>query len=135
MPIAGRRGRSKRAQAAWKVPTVSVRAAGAEQRFQPLRHLARGLVGEGDRQDVVRADAASRDQVGDPVGDDAGLARARPGQDQTGPSIASTASRWSGFRPSSSGDSWVMCSVTIISATQSRRGVSAWKASSAARCC
>ena len=49
--------------------------------LDPLPHLAGGLVGEGDGQDVVRLDALLQ-QVGDAAGDDAGLAAAGPGQDE-----------------------------------------------------
>src|SRR5207302_1460534 len=45
-------------------------------------HLPRRLVGEGHRQDVRGAGAAGRDQIGDAVGEDAGLAAAGPGEDE-----------------------------------------------------
>ena len=54
----------------------------ADQRGDPLAHLVRGLVGEGDRQDLVRMRPAGRQQPGDPVGQGAGLARAGAGEDQ-----------------------------------------------------
>ena len=57
-------------------------AAGADQRGNPIAHLAGGLVGEGDREDLTGPDIARRQQVGDPVRQHAGLARARPGDDQ-----------------------------------------------------
>ena len=46
-----------------------------------LLHLAGGLVGEGDGQDVARPHALLQ-QLGDAAGDDPGLAAAGPGQDQ-----------------------------------------------------
>ena len=52
---------------------------------QPLPHLPGCLVGKGHRQDTVGADAVLLNQVGDAVGDDAGLAAARPGNDQQRP--------------------------------------------------
>ena len=54
----------------------------AEQLFQAGFHLAGGLVGEGHRQDVVRAHLLGLHQVGNAVGQHAGLAGARPGQHQ-----------------------------------------------------
>jgi hypothetical protein len=54
----------------------------AEQVLEPLAHLACGLVRERDREDLVRLHAAGVDQVRDAVGEDAGLARARPGHDE-----------------------------------------------------
>ena len=48
----------------------------------PLLHLPRGLVGEGDRQDPEGRDAALGDQVRDPVGEDAGLARSGARDDE-----------------------------------------------------
>ena len=54
----------------------------AGQRPRPRGHLARGLVGEGDGQDLARGDVALRQQVGDPVGQHPGLARARAGHDE-----------------------------------------------------
>ena len=61
---------------------------GAQQRpsrdvqgIDPLLHLAGGLVGEGDGQDVPGRDALLN-EVGDSPRDDAGLARPGPGQDK-----------------------------------------------------
>ena len=56
----------------------------AEHVRDAFLHLARRLVGEGDRGDVGRVEAALLDQVGDLLGDHAGLARARPRQHQQG---------------------------------------------------
>jgi hypothetical protein len=44
-----------------------------------LAHLARRLVGEGDGEDALGSDATDPDQVGDPVGEDAGLSASRAG--------------------------------------------------------
>ena len=52
---------------------------GAEHRHQPLAHLPRRLVREGDRQDLVRLDADGRDQVGDTVREHARLPGAGSG--------------------------------------------------------
>ena len=54
----------------------------ADQRADPLAHLLGGLVGEGDREDLVRPRPAGGQKPGDAVGQDPGLARARPGQHQ-----------------------------------------------------
>ena len=54
----------------------------ADQADDPLAELRRRPVGEGHRQDPPRGDVLDADQVGDPVGEDAGLARAGAGQDQ-----------------------------------------------------
>jgi len=61
------------------------------------------LVGKGDGQDGVRGDAFFADQPGDAACDDPGLAGAGSGEDEQGPSVASTAARCSGFRLSISG--------------------------------
>jgi hypothetical protein len=55
-----------------------------EQPFDALAHLACGLVGEGDRQDLARLGLVGVDQERDPVGEHAGLAAARPGEYQQG---------------------------------------------------
>jgi quercetin dioxygenase-like cupin family protein len=52
------------------------------QPADPLGHLAGGLVGEGDREDLERVDVVITDQVGDPVGEHPGLARPRTGDDE-----------------------------------------------------
>ncbi len=54
----------------------------AKQGHHAVLHLTGGLVGEGDRQDVIRAHAHGADQVSDALGQHAGLARARAGQNQ-----------------------------------------------------
>ncbi len=47
-----------------------------------LFHLGRGLVGEGQREDLGGARRAGRDEIGDAAGDDGGLAGARARDDQ-----------------------------------------------------
>ena len=61
------------------------RATLSEHPLEPLAHLRGGLVGERDREDLVRLDAMRPDQVGDPVREDAGLARARARDDEERP--------------------------------------------------
>ena len=53
----------------------------ADQRFQPPNHLPGRASGERDQHDRSGRHARG-DQVGDAIGDDPRLARARPGQDQ-----------------------------------------------------
>ncbi len=65
----------------WNVPAQTFAALRADQGFEPADHLAGRPPGEGDQQDRLGRDPPG-DQVGDPVGDDPRLARARPGQDQ-----------------------------------------------------
>ena len=57
----------------------------AEHAFEPVTHLASGLVGEGDAEDAVGRDVLARDEIGDAVGDDAGLAGAGSGEHQQWP--------------------------------------------------
>ena len=59
-------------------------ARGQQQVLHPVAHLGGGLVGEGDREHVPRVDALHRQEIGDAVGDDPGLAAPRPGQDEHG---------------------------------------------------
>ena len=54
----------------------------ADQRGDPGGHLAGRLVGEGDGQDLVRCHITRGEQVGDPVGEHAGLPRTRARHDQ-----------------------------------------------------
>ena len=54
----------------------------ADQPADPRLHLARGLVGEGDGQNLIRAGAARRQQMRDPAGQRLGLARPGAGQHQ-----------------------------------------------------
>ena len=56
----------------------------ADQLLDALLHLARGLVGEGDREDLPGVHAAGRQEVGDAVGEHPGLAGARAGDDEQG---------------------------------------------------
>ncbi len=56
----------------------------AEDFFDALGHLFRGLVGEGDGEDGVGGDAALLDEVGDAMGDDAGFAGACAGEEEDG---------------------------------------------------
>ena len=57
----------------------------AEHPLEPLAHLPRRLVRERDREDLVRLDAVGADQVRDPVGEHARLARAGAGDDEQRP--------------------------------------------------
>jgi hypothetical protein len=49
-----------------------------------LFKLARGLVGKGDRQNLLRIDAVDLEQISDAVNDGPCFSRARPGEDQSG---------------------------------------------------
>ena len=55
-----------------------------EERFDAVTHLAGGFVGEGDGEDAPGGDALLLDEVGDAVGEDAGLAGAGAGEDEEG---------------------------------------------------
>ena len=57
-------------------------AAGADQKGNSIAHLAGGLVGEGDCEDLTRANITSSQQMSDPVRQHSGLARPRPSHDQ-----------------------------------------------------
>ena len=54
----------------------------AEHPLEPLAHLSRGLVGERDREDLVRPHAVRADQVSDAMREHAGLPGARTGDDE-----------------------------------------------------
>ena len=54
----------------------------ADQHADALLHLARGLVGEGDGEDLARECTAGRQDMGDAGGEHAGLAGAGAGQHQ-----------------------------------------------------
>jgi len=56
--------------------------AAAQQQLDALAHLLGRLVRERDREQLVRPRLAAVDQVGDPVGEHAGLATAGAGEDQ-----------------------------------------------------
>ena len=89
--------RRMRTQSEW-----NVEISGRSLSFLPSRAAARSLhfvgrlVGEGDGQNALGPDAVA-DQLGDAVGDDAGLAGARPGQHQQRPREGVTASCWAGL--------------------------------------
>ena len=53
-----------------------------KQAREPLRHLGGGTAGERDGETVLRRGATLGDQMGDPIGEGAGLARAGAGDDQ-----------------------------------------------------
>ena len=57
----------------------------ADHRFQPLAHLARRLVGEGDRENLGREGAAGREDMRQPGGQHPGFAGAGAGQHQHRP--------------------------------------------------
>jgi hypothetical protein len=57
----------------------------ADELAHPLAHLRRGFIGEGDREDLARPRGAGGQEIGDPTGKDAGLARAGTGKDQQWP--------------------------------------------------
>ena len=57
----------------------------ADERDDPLAQLAGGAVRERHREDLPRPDALDADEVGDPMGEDAGLAAAGAGEDQERP--------------------------------------------------
>jgi len=54
----------------------------ADKFLDALAHFGGGLVGEGHGQDGFRHHALVLDQIGDAVGDDAGFAAARAGEDE-----------------------------------------------------
>ena len=56
-----------------------------DQRLHPADHLARRLVGEGDRQHRARPGAPGREKMAEPRGEDAGLAGAGAGQHEQRP--------------------------------------------------
>ena len=56
----------------------------ADEGLDPLPHFGGGLVGEGDGQDLAVVGPPRGDQVGDPVAEHPGLARAGTGHDQQG---------------------------------------------------
>ena len=82
MPIASPSWRRTRAHSAWKVPGLDVAAALADEADDPLAQLGRGLVRERDGEDPPRRDALDPDEVGDAVGQHAGLARSGAGEDE-----------------------------------------------------
>ena len=96
--------RSRRAQAAWNVSTHMPRARPPSRRPTRSGHLAGGLVGERDRDDLAGAHVVVAHEVRDAVGQDARLAGARlPRSPAAGRRPLRTARRCSGFRSSISG--------------------------------
>ncbi len=67
-----------------KGPAPQTAQVAAQQLAHPPHHLARGLVGEGQQQQALGGDPLLQ-QPRHPVHQRAGLARARPGQDQRRP--------------------------------------------------
>src|SRR3954469_2412693 len=57
----------------------------AEETLQAFPHLTGRLVREGDGEDLIRFRTDRVDEMGDAVGEDARLARARPGNDEQRP--------------------------------------------------
>ncbi len=55
-----------------------------QERFDARLHLLRGFVGERHGQDLPGPDSLHRDEIGDPLGQDARLPRARTGYHQNG---------------------------------------------------
>ena len=66
----------------WKVPTQSGAAGSAQHGLDAPTHLARRLVGEGDREDAVRRDVLDLHQPRDAMRQHTGLAAAGAGQHQ-----------------------------------------------------
>ena len=64
-----------------KCPAPESARVGREEICDPIEHLARGLVGEGEEKDVAWIDAVL-EQVGDPICQGARLAGAGSGDDQ-----------------------------------------------------
>jgi hypothetical protein len=60
----------------------AVHGAALAQVLDAGAHLAGGFVGEGDSQDAITGDVKDLHQVGDAVGEDAGLAGAGASDDQ-----------------------------------------------------
>jgi len=57
-----------------------IRGRHAENLLHSFAHFARGLVGEGHREDIFGRDTARPDEIGDAVGEHPGLATAGTGQ-------------------------------------------------------
>ena len=78
--------RSILAATEWKVPSHGMPFdAVAQDSPDPLAHLARRLVGEGDGENLARPGAARRDQVREPRGQRRGLAGAGAGEHEHRP--------------------------------------------------
>jgi hypothetical protein len=80
--MCGASRRSSLAHSAWKRRNPHRPAVGAEQRLDPRAHFLRGLVRERDGEHAARVGQPRADDVGNPVGDDAGLAGPRACQDE-----------------------------------------------------
>ena len=74
-----------RPHAEWNVRIQIARATAPSMPFEPLAHLARRLVRERDREDLVRLHALRREQVRDAVREDARLAGAGAGDHEQRP--------------------------------------------------
>ena len=82
IPIASPSWRSTRAHSAWNVPAWTSRPPSPTRLMIRSRSSAAALVRERDGQDLPRRDALDPDEVGDPVGQHAGLARTGAGEDE-----------------------------------------------------
>jgi hypothetical protein len=71
----------------------------AADRRHALLHLARGLVGEGDGEDLAWPGLSRGDEVGEAGGQCRRLPVPAPARTSTGPSVVSTASRCGALRP------------------------------------
>ena len=78
--------RSIRAATEWKVPSHGMPSIAPPEIAETRSlHLARGLVGEGDGEDLARPGQPGGDEVGEPGGQRRGLAGARAGEHQHRP--------------------------------------------------
>ena len=68
---------------------------------QPATQLAGGIAGERERHDVSRFGVTTVDSIGDPPGEDRGLARPAAATIASGAASLSTARRWSASSPAS----------------------------------
>jgi hypothetical protein len=66
-------------------PATKIVSTPAQQLGHTLLHLCCGLIGEGYGQDTLRWNPFNLNQMGYSIGDDAGLAAARPGQNKQRP--------------------------------------------------
>ena len=81
-PAASASRRRRRTQKLWKVDIQLPEGPAGEQGLGPGAHLLGGLVREGDGENALRRHPAIEHEVGDAVGDDAGLAAAGAGEDE-----------------------------------------------------
>jgi hypothetical protein len=85
----------------WKVPSQGMPSTvAAEKNADALLHLARRLVGEGHRKDLVGPGGAGGQRCAIRCRQRRVLPVPAPASIRTGPSSRSTASRWAGFNPS-----------------------------------